>query len=43
VHEVIAWANSRVPVGDHYVLYVERTENGDTGLIRLAGTDPTEN
>ena len=42
VHEVIAWAESRLPAGDQYVLYVEHADGGGRGLIRLAGADPTE-
>jgi hypothetical protein len=42
VHEVIAWAEQRLPSGDRYVLYVEQSDRGLPGLIRLAGTDPTE-
>lgn len=42
VHEVIAWAIEQLPAGDHYVLYVEHTDGGRRGLVRLAGVDPTE-
>ena len=42
VHEVIAWAEQRLPAGANYVLYVEQSDRGLPGLIRLAGTDPTE-
>lgn len=41
VHEVIAWADERLPEGDHYVLYVEQSDGGRPGLVRLAGVDPT--
>jgi hypothetical protein len=42
VQEVIGWANERLPAGDRYVLYVEQTDGGRRGLVRLAGIDPTE-
>lgn len=42
VHEVIAWAEEQLPAGDRYVLYVEQSNAGSPGLVRLAGLDPTE-
>lgn len=41
IHEVITWANHAAVGGENYTLFVERQESGETGLIRLAGTDPT--
>lgn len=41
IHEVIAWADQATVGDETYTLYVERQESGETGLIRLAGTDPT--
>jgi hypothetical protein len=41
-HEVIAWAEARLPAGDQYVLYVEHADGGRRGLVRLAGHDPTQ-
>ena len=40
VHEVIEWADRRLPEGDHYVLYVEQSDRGMPGLVRLAGVEP---
>jgi hypothetical protein len=42
VHEVIAWAEERSRGGGHYVLYAVVPDDDGVGLIRLAGTDPTE-
>ncbi len=41
VHEVIAWANQTAKPNETYTLYVEHQHAGETGLIQLAGTDPT--
>jgi hypothetical protein len=41
VQEVIAWAAQRVPGDGQYVVYVEQTDAGSPGLVRLAGFDPT--
>lgn len=41
VHEAIAWADERLPDGDQYLLYVEQSDAGRLGLVRLAGTEPT--
>ncbi len=43
VHEVIAWATENAPVGATFTLYVaDRDDEGRVGLVRLAGTDPTD-
>jgi hypothetical protein len=39
--EVLDWARDHAD-GRTFVLYVERVESGELGLIKLAGTDPTE-
>jgi hypothetical protein len=41
IHQVIAWANDEAEPNETYMLYIERTESGETGLVRLAGTDPS--
>lgn len=41
VHEVIAWADRTAEPNETYTLYVEHQEAGRTGLIQLAGVDPT--
>lgn len=41
VHEVLAWANENAPVGSTYTLYALVDRNGEPGLVRLAGIDPT--
>ncbi len=41
VHEVLAWADREARGHETFTLYVERTERQGTGLIRLAGADPT--
>jgi hypothetical protein len=43
VHEVIAWAGERLPDGDRYELYLEQSDAGRLGIVRLAGIDPTDN
>ncbi|MGN6131939.1 MAG: hypothetical protein ACTHOK_16475 [Nocardioidaceae bacterium] len=42
VHQVIAWAEERLPTHERYVLYVEQSDAGSPGLVRLAGVGPTE-
>lgn len=41
VQEVLAWAGQRMQDGDQCVVYVEQTDAGSPGLVRLAGFDPT--
>ena len=41
VREVIGWAERTTRPNESYTLYVERDEGGRTGLIQLAGIDPT--
>jgi hypothetical protein len=41
VQEVIAWADRTAKPNETYALYVEHQHAGETGLIRVAGTDPT--
>lgn len=39
VHEVLAWGDERLEEGDRYVLYIEQSNAGRLGLVRLAGND----
>jgi hypothetical protein len=41
VHEVIAWAQRPEHGGRAFALYVSIERNGQPGLVRLAGVDPT--
>jgi hypothetical protein len=41
VHEVIAWAQRPEHGGRAFTLYVSIERNGQPGLVRLAGVDPT--
>ena len=41
VREVIEWAERTAGPNETYTLYVEHEQDGGTGLIQLAGIDPT--
>lgn len=41
VHEVLSWATGAVGRGRQFELFVETTDAAGTGLLRLAGSEPT--
>lgn len=41
VHEVLDWAGRTAKPDETFTLYVEHRDGSGTGLIRLAGVDPT--
>jgi hypothetical protein len=41
VHEVVDWARKAARPERTFTLYVEHLQNGQPGLIHLAGRDPT--
>ena len=40
VEEVLGWARATARPDQTFVLYVEQTDAGRPGLVRLSGTDP---
>jgi hypothetical protein len=41
VTDVLAWAQATATRGSTYTVYAVVEQNGEKGLVRLSGTDPT--
>lgn len=41
VEEVLAWARAQAPSDGTYTVFLRGTDNGEGGLSRLAGWEPT--
>jgi hypothetical protein len=41
VREVLTWAEARAAPGSTYTVYAVVERDGEPGLVRLAGIDPT--
>ena|SRR5680860_1309061 len=42
VHEVLQWATRNSALHNQITIYVETIDNERLGLVRIAGTDPTD-